>query len=52
MSTAAAAEALRELNEARIGMVTRWSQCQRTSGRMPLPSLPITRQTGPEKSAA
>lgn len=52
MMIAAATEALSELNDARIGIVTRKSHCFLTSGLIPLPSLPITRQIGPENSVA
>ena len=50
MMTAAATEALSELNDACMGIVTSTSHCFLTSGLMPLPSLPITRQIGPENS--
>ena len=52
MMMAAATEALSELNEARMGIVTRKSHCFLTRGRIPLPSLPITTQIGPENSVA
>ncbi len=48
--TAVATEAFRESRFLCMGIVMRKSHCFLTSGRIPLPSPPITRQMGPEKS--
>ena len=49
MSTAAAAAALSDSARPRMGMVTGRVQALATSGEIPLPSLPTTQITEPEK---
>ena len=51
-TTAAAAEALRELSCPFMGMDTRKSHCSRTRRPMPSPSLPMTMAAGPFRSAS
>ena len=50
MISAAATEAFRESKSVAMGIVTRWSHCFFTRGRIPFPSLPMTRPTLPLKS--